>query len=624
MTGSYKLKRNDPQQCDPSAWDTDQQLLFDPLYSAAIVLSPQTTRFSEGPSDTFNPGANFGNAADGNWPSLGFNASGLAVFSGEITNGSATNPDHDYFVIDVAGGTHDWSGSLRSGTGFTVEVLLGSDGGRFTIEGRREDYAYLSTFGPYGSTRIYDSEGSTVKLPDGRLITDPLTDPHVTYSEWSSAWGSGGSSSDYVLAFDIIPYGYVGSYTIFIQQDSAPGTPTPTPTPNPTPAPTPIQTFSGHRYQFVPFNGTEQPWSQAEAGAAARGGYLSTITSQAENAFVASLLGGQPAEAAAFIGASDAGHEGTWQWATGLEAGATFWNGATVPGAYSNWAPGEPNNFGSNPDGSENFAGIVPGGAWLDLPSLRGSWGTVGYIVEFSSVPVPSFDAIFYLGRNPDVKAAGIDAWVHYDNYWWREGRDPNAYFSSAGYRNANPDVKAAGINPLTHYDQNGWHEGRDPGPNFDTGFYLARNSDVKNAGMDPLQHYLQYGIREARLIEPMAGRVINSVDFDMDFYLMTNPDVAAAGVDPWQHYDRNGWHEGRDPNAYFSTNGYLSENPDVGAAGIDPLAHYHQYGWKEGRNASALFNTNAYLAANRDVAAAQMDPLFHFLAYGINEGRLP
>jgi hypothetical protein len=236
----------------------------------------------------------------------------------------------------------------------------------------------------------------------------------------------------------------------------------------------------------------------------------------------------------------------------------------------------------------------------------------------------PGFDANYYLANNPDVKAAGIDPWQHYDNYGWREGRNPDAYFSSAGYRNANPDVKNAGINPLTHYDQNGWREGRDPGPNFDTGFYLGHHPDVRNAGVDPLVHYLQNGIREGRLIEPMAGHVINANDFDMDFYLMTNPDVAAAGVDPWQHYDRNGWHEGRNPNAYFSTSGYLNANPDVRAAGIDPLVHYHQYGWKEGRNASALFNTSAYLAANRDVAGAQMDPLFHFLAYGINEGRLP
>jgi len=64
-------------------------------------------------------------------------------------------------------------------------------------------------------------------------------------------------------------------------------------------------------------------------------------------------------------------------------------------------------------------------------------------------------------------------------------------------------------------------------------------------------------------------------------FYLVRNPDVFAAGVDPDQHYARSGWSEGRDPDAFFSTDGYLSANADVDDANINPLEHYHQFGWK-------------------------------------------
>src|SRR5260221_12235476 len=82
------------------------------------------------------------------------------------------------------------------------------------------------------------------------------------------------------------------------------------------------------------------------------------------------------------------------------------------------------------------------------------------------------------------------------------------------------------------------------------------------------------------------------------------------------------GWHEGRNPDAYFSTTGYLNANPDVKAAGIDPLTHYDQYGWKEGRNPSAQFDTEYYLLHNPDVAAAGVDPLQHYLQNGIVEER--
>src|SRR5207244_8390651 len=105
-----------------------------------------------------------------------------------------------------------------------------------------------------------------------------------------------------------------------------------------------------------------------------------------------------------------------------------------------------------------------------------------------------------------DVKAAGIDPVQHYNTVGWKEGRSPNAFFSTTGYLNANSDVKAAGVNPLTHYHQFGWTEGRDPGPNFDTDYYLAQSSDVKAAGIDPLLHYLQNGRNEGRATAPAAG----------------------------------------------------------------------------------------------------------------------
>lgn len=242
-------------------------------------------------------------------------------------------------------------------------------------------------------------------------------------------------------------------------------------------------------------------------------------------------------------------------------------------------------------------------------------------------------DALFYKGIDPDVARAHVDPVVHYNQFGWHEGRDPNALFSTIGYLAANTDVKAAGLNPLTHYDLYGWKEGRDPSFAFDNELYLARNADVRAAGIDPLAHYLSNGQFEGRQAFTAIGKAKDieaNGGFDAEYYLLANPDVAravlSAGADGFSfaldHYNRLGFKEGRDANAHFDSDGYLAAYADVRAAGFNPLAHYHQYGWKEGRDPSANFDTDAYLINYRDVAAAGIDPLQHYLQHGALEGR--
>ena len=233
------------------------------------------------------------------------------------------------------------------------------------------------------------------------------------------------------------------------------------------------------------------------------------------------------------------------------------------------------------------------------------------------------FEAAYYLASNPDVAAAGLDPYQHYEQYGWHEGRNPNPFFSTSGYLAANLDVKAAGLDPLLHYDQFGWREGRDPGPSFDTNLYLLHNPDVKAAGIDPLLHYGEFGESEGRMPFAAVGPAITNGGFDAEYYLLANPDVGRSGVSAYLHYEFFGWREGRNPDAFFDVKYYLANNPDVAAAGIDPMLHYDQYGWHEGRNPSAAFPTASYLAANPDVRAAGVDPLVHYEQHGIFEGRL-
>lgn len=136
---------------------------------------------------------------------------------------------------------------------------------------------------------------------------------------------------------------------------------------------------NGHIYEYVSYTAS---WNNANTNAATRSkygstGYLTTITSQAENDFVAARLLN-----AGWMGASDAAVENTWRWVTGPESGIQFWSGtssgSTVGGMYANWGTGEPNNAGD-----EDCAQFLTGGTgkWNDLPCA--STTLPGYVVEY-------------------------------------------------------------------------------------------------------------------------------------------------------------------------------------------------------------------------------------------------
>ncbi|MBS0453410.1 MAG: class I SAM-dependent methyltransferase [Proteobacteria bacterium] len=71
------------------------------------------------------------------------------------------------------------------------------------------------------------------------------------------------------------------------------------------------------------------------------------------------------------------------------------------------------------------------------------------------------FDARWYLSRNADVAASGMDAAHHYAIAGGAEGRDPSPWFSTRGYLQRHPDVARSGLNALYHYERHGRMEGR-------------------------------------------------------------------------------------------------------------------------------------------------------------------
>lgn len=146
---------------------------------------------------------------------------------------------------------------------------------------------------------------------------------------------------------------------------------------------------NGHEYDVVRAEG--MTWTAAQAAVAAMGAgwHLATITSAAEDAFVASLLSSAlPARSHFWLGATDVGAEGTFEWVTS--------EGFT----YTNWWGGEPNNAGNE----DYVAFDLRSGSWgwNDAPDNVGAiFGFArGYIIERSgtAVPEPGTVALLSLG----------------------------------------------------------------------------------------------------------------------------------------------------------------------------------------------------------------------------------
>ena len=151
--------------------------------------------------------------------------------------------------------------------------------------------------------------------------------------------------------------------------------------------------FNGHFYEYV---STQQSWTSAKSAAAAksyygRQGYLVTISSEAENSYLNTLIGRNT-----WIGATDNAvqinsafgytkystqmlAEGNYHWVTGPEKGTQMRNGNAqgtvlkpgynIAGVYNQWASGEPNEWPFNQTpGDEDYAHLYADGRqWNDF-----------------------------------------------------------------------------------------------------------------------------------------------------------------------------------------------------------------------------------------------------------------
>ncbi|MCP3875788.1 MAG: C-type lectin domain-containing protein [Desulfobacteraceae bacterium] len=121
---------------------------------------------------------------------------------------------------------------------------------------------------------------------------------------------------------------------------------------------------NGHSYQRID---TEKTWQDAKDFCEEQGGYLATITSEAENRFVYDQVGKDGLDL--WLGGTDRYSEGTWEWITG-----ETWD-------YEHWGSGEPNDSGG--EDYLIFSGKFPT-EWNDA-GLPASNNTHSFICEWNN-----------------------------------------------------------------------------------------------------------------------------------------------------------------------------------------------------------------------------------------------
>jgi hypothetical protein len=142
-----------------------------------------------------------------------------------------------------------------------------------------------------------------------------------------------------------------------------------------------VEWDNGHCYEAVLAQGLS--WEDAQADCEARGGYLATITSAEENAFVFSLVSGD--DDFWFI---DGFGNGLGPWLGGYQVSGSAepdggWRWVTdEPFDYTNWETGQPDNFGIGQDHLRFFKmGGLKGDRWDDT-ELNTPGRPQGYICE--------------------------------------------------------------------------------------------------------------------------------------------------------------------------------------------------------------------------------------------------
>jgi glycosyltransferase involved in cell wall biosynthesis/tetratricopeptide (TPR) repeat protein len=159
--------------------------------------------------------------------------------------------------------------------------------------------------------------------------------------------------------------------------------------------------------------------------------------------------------------------------------------------------------------------------------------------------PNERFSSWHYLWIHGDVRQSGVLPFAHFLVHGERECRfycrasrdrlDGLAFddldvvrrdmaitaeaFDAGYYRDVDAGCGQPPLDALEHFCRSGWREGRDPNDWFSTRLYLLHYPDVGEIGINPFAHYLLWGKAEQRGIWPpqrLRARLTLAADFEL------------------------------------------------------------------------------------------------------------
>ncbi|BBK29532.1 hypothetical protein EDC65_2424 [Stella humosa] len=103
-------------------------------------------------------------------------------------------------------------------------------------------------------------------------------------------------------------------------------------------------------------------------------------------------------------------------------------------------------------------------------------------------------DGDWYRGRYPEL-GPRVDPAGHYLDSGWKEGRDPNPWFSTSRYIASAPVLASGNRCPLVDFVEEGAAAGRDPCAAFDIAWYSRRHLGWSEPRPEALRHFLRVGL---------------------------------------------------------------------------------------------------------------------------------
>lgn len=352
-----------------------------------------------------------GSISGGTSVTIGTNSTTLTLsgYSGSIVWQSSTN-NSTFTTISGATSATYTATNLTSTTFYRVLVTNGACGAVTSATANITVMSNSNTFGVYGTSSVNTMNNNVATIVDDAIvvnsngsidgftvtITSDYTDGDIlSYTGTLPAGISVGPFNTTSRSLTFTGSTSAANWQALLRTVTLKSTSTCYPTNRKVsflPSDKFFNLFNGHYYEYVP---TLQSWTSAKAAAAAktyygRQGYLVTVSSQAENSYINSLIGHNT-----WIGATDnavqinaaVGYtkystqmlsEGNYHWVTGPEKGTQMRNGNAsnnvlkpgnnIAGVYNNWAYGEPNEWPFNQTpGDEDYGHLYTGaGQWND------------------------------------------------------------------------------------------------------------------------------------------------------------------------------------------------------------------------------------------------------------------